>query len=431
MRFWESDLYFEDEQFKEILQEYEQSQEEGSVPYLSAEDLTDIAEYYYAHHQEDKAKGIIHQAISMYPDSSYPLIYLVRDHLCNDEWRKAKNLLKCIKDLDDDREVMYLNVEVLLHEGRTMKAAKLLDEFFPDDDSAYEQRMYMREVISLLLDYEGSDVDNLMCKWADRLIEADDKEDADYMMLADMYSNLGQFDKATELLQTVIDENPYNKQAWVLMTDIKTMAGKKDEAQEAAEYAMAIDDTDFQTVISLIWLKACNYQDLKEKSGNGKNEDELARLHDECLQELKLASQKGLEDTDEFNLTIADILMYIDEPLMAIPYFEKELELSPDKANVQYFTALAKMEVQNYSEAAELLEKVADSDGDKEDRGFDTDAPLAFCYFMLRDMKRCLPLLKRVCQENPESASDYFATQMQVSDPREYYNIIKYFYGSR
>ena len=76
----EEDLnsYFEDPEFKDLLQKYE-SMANGHTPtYFEAEELTDIAEYYAHIGKEEEAQAAIDYALRLYPNNNDALIFKIR-----------------------------------------------------------------------------------------------------------------------------------------------------------------------------------------------------------------------------------------------------------------------------------------------------------------------------------------------------------------
>ena len=65
----DSNKYYHSRHFLRLLHRYEKAISEGHVPYMEADELTDIAEYYMTGKQDAKANQAIKAAISMHTDS--------------------------------------------------------------------------------------------------------------------------------------------------------------------------------------------------------------------------------------------------------------------------------------------------------------------------------------------------------------------------
>ena len=91
------DGYFDSNDFKDILQRYEDALEEGEDIILDSEELTSIAEYYQA--QGDTAKGLAaaEYALSLYANATAPLLFKARVALLQDNAaEKALDLAGCL-----------------------------------------------------------------------------------------------------------------------------------------------------------------------------------------------------------------------------------------------------------------------------------------------------------------------------------------------
>ena len=73
--------YFQDKEFRNSLAAYEHMQKGGEMVELDAETLTDIAEYYAMNQRDDEATRCIKYALSFYPDSVDPQIFLARQQM--------------------------------------------------------------------------------------------------------------------------------------------------------------------------------------------------------------------------------------------------------------------------------------------------------------------------------------------------------------
>lgn len=67
-----SDNFYRSKEFKEMLQQYEAVRSKGSFPFMDADDLTDIAEYYFYHGRTQESLETIDKTIDMFPGSLHP-----------------------------------------------------------------------------------------------------------------------------------------------------------------------------------------------------------------------------------------------------------------------------------------------------------------------------------------------------------------------
>ena len=67
--------YFDTDDFRELLESYETSIEAGHPVFMDADDLVDIADYYNAHDDYDKAVEVIDYALELYPRATLPNVF--------------------------------------------------------------------------------------------------------------------------------------------------------------------------------------------------------------------------------------------------------------------------------------------------------------------------------------------------------------------
>jgi hypothetical protein len=75
----EGNEYFESKEFKEILQQYEESVKSGERIYMDADDLADIADYYHYNNRMDEAEAAISLAMEYNPEAVGPMLYKARE----------------------------------------------------------------------------------------------------------------------------------------------------------------------------------------------------------------------------------------------------------------------------------------------------------------------------------------------------------------
>ena len=117
--------YYQSRHFLRLLHRYEKSVSEGHVPYLEADELTDIAEYYMTGKQDAKANQAIQAAIDMHPDSVDPQIFLARQKMFYGKLDEARAIVDAIRE-QDDCEVIYIRAELLIKEGNADQASDFL-----------------------------------------------------------------------------------------------------------------------------------------------------------------------------------------------------------------------------------------------------------------------------------------------------------------
>ncbi|MCF0182776.1 MAG: hypothetical protein HUK01_00360 [Bacteroidaceae bacterium] len=428
MRFWQADTYKYDDEFLELVHEYEQSLSEGSVPYLDADDLTDIAEYYCMKRRYTEASVAIDRALEMDPEATAPLCYMVREYIAQDDWEKARATYNCITDTDD-REAMYLRVEIALHDGDTKLASSILEANYPSHDTAEEQRTYLREVIGLLLDYEGCEVEEMLSSWGKCLSNMEGLTSEDRMMIAEMLAVTTQDCSAVVWLEKLLEEEPFNQMAWLLMFDIEMRTENIWFAENAVNYALAIDDHNLRAIMSQAWLFGWRYQNILQVMGETERGMEMSKkVHDDCMECMERAVLCGLNDNDEFFATAAEIFHRIEEGEQEIYYMKRDLEVRPYNSETRLNLGYAYVDADDYAQALEYLMPLTERPTSCTPESY---APIAFCLFKLHRFDECVGYLKKSEQEYPDSATTFFEHIFPHAKAVDYAALVDLYFGSR
>jgi len=239
--------YFQDKEFLSSLKAYERMNSGGEPAELSPETLTDIAEYYAMNQRDQEATRCIQYALSFYPDSIDPQIFLARQQMFFGNQKEAWRICNAISD-QDDHEVLFLRAELQFRDTQDRHAFDpLFDEYFnlrENNDPDAPEMLF--DVIQMLKDY---DFQTFALIWAKALrIEYPDFTDI-LVLEAEMYNKKHMHQKTISLLEPNIHLIPYNIRAWQYLGEAYLFANKLHEALEATDYALAIDSEDPQIII--------------------------------------------------------------------------------------------------------------------------------------------------------------------------------------
>ena len=228
--------YFQDKEFLTSLSTYEQKRANGEAVELDPEMLTNIAEYYAMNQRMDEAKQCIQYAISFYPDSVDPQIFLAREQMFLGNQEEAWRICDSITD-QEDREVTFLRSELYFYFNESDKAFELLlNEYNKADDEDAPDFMY--DSIAQCKDYGFGDK---AMEWVTAL-RSDYPDYLDAIVLqAEIHNYRREHDKAYELMNDNIERMPFNIQAWIQMGQALLWLERYSEAMEAIDYSLAID----------------------------------------------------------------------------------------------------------------------------------------------------------------------------------------------
>ena len=116
--------FFENPEFKDILNKYESMVNNHTPIYFDAEDLTDIAEYYVHIGKEAKAEDVINYALQLYPNNIDALIFKIRSLATKGNREEAYRLMELIED-SSDREVKFLKADLLISAKTDITISKI------------------------------------------------------------------------------------------------------------------------------------------------------------------------------------------------------------------------------------------------------------------------------------------------------------------
>ncbi|MFC1884450.1 YcaO-like family protein [Thermodesulfobacteriota bacterium] len=125
-----------------------------------------------------------------------------------------------------------------------------------------------------------------------------------------------------------------------------------------------------------------------------------------------------------FFLGVAHLSM--GEPLSALEYFQKALELDPNKQDIPSiysYMGVSLKELERYRDAIKILEKAERYDTERTD----IYNLMGFCYFKEKKHEMAIECFKKVVQLDPSSAIDYANIGSNYRDMGDKKNAIRYY----
>lgn len=229
--------YFQDEEFRASLAAYEQMQQTGESAdaELDSETLTDIAEYYAMNQRMDEANRCIQYALSFYPDSVDPQIFLSRQQMFYGNKEKAWSICKAIPD-QEDREVVFLQAELHFYFTEPQGAFDLLSKHYAEltDNEAAE---FLFDSIALCMDYGFSEK---ALAWVLQLRHDYPDYTQALALQAEVHNQRHEYQQAVDLLMPNLPLLAFDTQAWLQLAEAQLWLDKYDDALEATDYLLAI-----------------------------------------------------------------------------------------------------------------------------------------------------------------------------------------------
>lgn len=361
--------YFESEDFREILNEYEMAVKSGQSLYMDADDLADIADFYQYHGRMEDANDAIDLAMRYNPDAIGPLLYKAREALSAKDYPKAQEYAERIK-VADTLEGLYLEGEILICEGKIEQADNLFCEAFkeimPD-----EQMDYVYDVADVFSDYSVFDK---AFEWIARS-QGDNSDDFKELMARTLFG-LGKYKDSERIFNELIDHNPYSKRYWNALASAQFMSEDYGAAITSSEFAIAIDPEDTDSLLS----KANSLYNLENfesaldyfrKYSEKMPDDEFGFLHQgTCLinmeryEEAITVLEQAEETADMDSQYLPDIYQELafayselKKPETALYYLDQTSALDCDHINMEIIRGHVLLTNKRLKEAEETFKK--------------------------------------------------------------------------
>ena len=467
----DNNKYYQSRHFLRLLHRYEKAVRDGHVPYLEADELTDIAEYYMTGKQDDKANQAIQAAIDMHPDAPDPQIFLARQKMFYGQLDEARDIIDAITE-QDDCEVVYVRAEILIKDGRADEASDYLLGQTDEMEDCLDSFLY--DCAAIFMDYDQWE---LAEEWTARLREAYPDHPSLPIMEAEIQMGLDNYEEAMPMLQEILEDDPYNSEAWNLLAETYVALEMYPDALEAADYSLAINPQDSNAILmkanaymrdEQMTSAILHYTQYLEKQPDdlsvqlslavcynsterfeealallGKAEQYAVKMPDreadlsqiflmrsyalsrqkkfrEALKELKRARElSDGQQTWQYDIAEGEVYLQSGQTKQAEDFFTSALSESPEKGETLFNIALAYSSAGYYDSAIDLLNDVWTLYGTQE--GKFVVPYLADCYLNKNDMASFLTYLQLAPSCNREATQHLFRDRYPGVAPEEYY----------
>lgn len=461
--------YFDDEEFKEMLADYERTVESGQLAFLDADDLADIADYYQLHDRHDDAQQAMNRAVELQPDSIVALNYQVHEALNCHDYVAAEDYLAQMGD-EKAAEYIFCRAEIWLAQGQGERADQYLRHCL-NDISEDEYQDFVLDVVNLYTEYGDSE------KGMEWMMRAYPEETDDFKeLMGRTYFGIGAYDDSERIFNELIDRNPFQKRYWHELANIQYMKEDYGASVASSEYAIAIDPSDPEGLMSKAnaLFRLDNYEEaLKyyERYSAKEPDDEFALLHQgSCLVNLRryeeavVRLKKAEEVAPVDSSYLADIYQELgfaysemNMPETALYYIDKTDDLDCDHNDMQVIRGHILLASGRVEEAESTYKKAIRESGnsplimmrvtvslydnqyveaaykmflhffkyvDKDwNQGY---SYMALCCHDLLRFDEYLYYLKEACRRNPEEAKIALGFLFPVGmKPQDYYEFAK------
>lgn len=241
--------YFEEPEFKEILDHYERARAAGQSVYMDAEDLTDVAEYYAMVLQNNElADEVIDLALHLHPDAVDPQIFKARQYMLNDNPTSALAICDAIED-QGHREVIFLRAELMVRQEECEEATNFLLSAVEKQTEDVDYFLY--DSAYIFIDYSQFDWAHV---FAIKLEQMAPEWYKTWELQADILLGLGNNRAALSYVGRMLDVDPFSIETWNWSAEAHSNLGNFTKAIEAVEYALAVEPDNERALQLKAWI---------------------------------------------------------------------------------------------------------------------------------------------------------------------------------
>ncbi len=226
-----------DKHLKEAIETYERNIKSGELFYMDASTLVDIESYYEKQNMDYEAEQCLRFAKQLHPDDEEVLITEAYRLKMKGQCTEAYRIIKQLPN-QQHSEVQLFYIEWNVMAGQVDKAMELYDKYMEIPCAEIDKNNFIFDMSEILVDYGYS-------RRAIRLLTQIPSSYPEYKrtieLLADAYYQTADYVKAEEVMQQMVDLNPYDAYSWAQLADVQQKVGLYDDALESCEYALAIN----------------------------------------------------------------------------------------------------------------------------------------------------------------------------------------------
>lgn len=254
--------YFHTEEFKELLERYEASEEQGSTCFFDAGEFCDLADYYLYSDRIDDAHEVLRKGLKMHPDDEGLKMVLGGSYIATRQFEKSREIIDTLDP--EESNVLYVRAQLAYALDDDIDTAEELftdwirsEEEIAKFESEEEIEDRIRDaylhIITSIIDLKPHAYDEEVVKrWVEvyyARFAPLGRHEFDFV-LADLIRNEGITDMIEKIYSSLLETDPYIKSGWMVLSACQVMNGRYHEALESADFALAIDPDDLSSVLN-------------------------------------------------------------------------------------------------------------------------------------------------------------------------------------
>ncbi len=221
----------------DLVKAYEQGGGIIGTTELEPEDYADIIDWYDANYMNHKADEAMERALIAYPDNTELMVQEANRMISGGLYELAEHICSSLDDVTS-AELTLLRARLLLLDGKDAEAQQLLSDFGYD----------LLDPVMVACMYLDSERPDMALRWLEGEFEYDGddmpKDEFYYSTLANCEFALRHYDKALQILDRLLDKDPFSSFYWLCEAKCHFMQGDYSKAINACDFAV-LNDSEF------------------------------------------------------------------------------------------------------------------------------------------------------------------------------------------
>ena len=365
-----------------LIKRYEEMINQSRRYYFDTDEIELIAFHFERTENYSEALNVINFGLSLHCHNEYLSILKVRYLISLDFLQEARSLIKTIKDIDSI-EYTLIEIELLFAETKEDEAKEIIYSYISLNEIDAD---FCVNVINIMYGYGDS---KIILDFINKIIDkVSDMNDILIDVIAVAFIENGESQRAINLVNGFIDENPYNKVLWRILARAYQSIDNIEESIECCDYALAIEEDDIDT-LQFKFAILCDSNRYKEAEELIFKIEHLSQEEEEKIEIDELAdgffsiseNPRGAIKYLEFILpnrkeksivllNIANAYFDMGNSPMADEYINKAIEINPDDFRIRLKAGLMYIDADFIDKSVEHLDYVYNNkkDSDEETR---------------------------------------------------------------
>lgn len=365
-----------DDEVKQLVLDFEHTVMCGKNQFFDADEMEMIIDYYLEMDDKEPLIYAIHYAEDLYPDSTNIKIRRAHWQIANKNFKGALDRLQGLEQMEPE------NTDIAYSLGVTYSAMgqseKAIEHYLKAATDGWQLgRIYS----NIAEEYFRMNRFKEAGENYKKALETDSFDSATLYGYLDLLEQSHTCDEGITAMKSFVEENPYNKEGWLVLGCCYQNVGLFEQAVDALEFALAIDKNFSEAYAEMAYVQEC-----------------MKQLGEATTTLLRMLEYR--EDRSTVYRLVGEMYVRNEMTDLGLLYFKKAIEEDPADARAWSQMAICYLHQNDVSQAITCVRRAMTLDSEDPD----TLCAAALCYDAKGDF---------------EKASEYFETLMQSENYSE------------